>query len=126
MQTINHAVIAIQSVSLTPAPTLSLGVSAPRRIHQPLPSLGTRSRSGGDRPHRLGGTWAAVTSAVTPLPPRFGVAAAPLPDPAAERHRGPDPCRGWRSCVPRQQPLIRAGIYAARWALLNGKNSPRN
>lgn len=25
------------------------------------------------------------------------------------------------SCVPRQQPLIRAGIYAARWALLNGK-----
>lgn len=77
-------------------PTFSPGVSVPRRIHQPLPSLGTRSGSGGDRPHHLGGTWAAVTSAVTPLSPKFGVAAALLLDPMAEHHQGPDPCRELR------------------------------
>lgn len=59
MQTINHAVIAIQSVSLTPAPTLSPGVSPPPCTQKPLPS--PRGGPGGDLPAG-GGTWAEAGS----------------------------------------------------------------
>lgn len=77
MQTINHAVIAIQSVSLTPAPTLSPGVSPPPRPQKPLPSPG--GGPGGDPP-AVGrgagrGTWAEAGSS----PGLSGLCTAPNP-----------------------------------------------
>lgn len=54
----------------------------------PFPAWGPEAGREGTVPTALGGTWAAGTPAVTLVSPRFGVATAPLPGPAAEASPG--------------------------------------